>query len=399
MNHYMSYTGLSSAGTSTNDRTKGKLYQANDRASLRRMKRHRRSTRSLANNRSKANSMGNLVTMRDRSGGSLRSVHRKSTTSLLLNDTIDYNNTTIGSRRSGDSGHNYHHHQQLPQQSHRSSQRNLTLLNTSSGSNYQSLPPPPPPDNNIYQTHHQQQQHHHQMSGPPLPPPPNYHYHNNQGYNNNHNHQQSQQTQQHQQQQQQQPSHGTPGARYSTASSSYQVIGSINGNRGRYLPSDSDTEFYHTFTTHPGMVNPLYGNRNSYLNDSETAIWLFVQPLFAFWASVTSSGPGEISDLCPLCLSRLNHLNCIHIFFANPLDYNVHRLIFHFIFYTHTFYYLFIFALSSHLISLLSLLLAFNLLQTRIRKLYFSYFILSQLNKFSFLSASASCRQATCLSS
>lgn len=43
----------------------------------------------------------------------------------------------------------------------------------------------------------------------------------------------------------------------------------------KLLNSDSETDYYHTFTpsyVNNGLVNPLYGNRNSYLNDSETAI-------------------------------------------------------------------------------------------------------------------------------
>ena len=43
----------------------------------------------------------------------------------------------------------------------------------------------------------------------------------------------------------------------------------------KFLTSDSETDYYHTFTpnyVNNGLNNPLYGNRHSYLNDSETAI-------------------------------------------------------------------------------------------------------------------------------
>lgn len=43
----------------------------------------------------------------------------------------------------------------------------------------------------------------------------------------------------------------------------------------KFLNSDSETDYYHTFTPaylNNGLANPLYGKRNSYLDSSETAI-------------------------------------------------------------------------------------------------------------------------------
>ena len=195
MNHYMSYTPTHPFNKSSS--TKGSIYNTNNSSqsnSMRRSKRHRRSTRSLHNSKSKANSMGAL-NIRSTSTGSLRSMskqsHRKSATSLLMNNAdTSFNTNTIGSRggRAGNSKGMYH-----------------------------SMLPVPPPSSS-----------------------------SNGG-------------------------HGTRG------SSTYGVISSSSSQQhaAKFLTSDSETDYYHTFTpnyVNNGLNNPLYGNRHSYLNDSETAI-------------------------------------------------------------------------------------------------------------------------------
>lgn len=197
MNHYMSYTPTHPFNQPSS--TKGSIYNTNNSSSsMRRSKRHRRSTRSLHNSKSKANSMGalNLRT----STGSLRSMakqqHRKSATSLL-NDT-SYSNNTLGSRGGG------------------------TMGRGSKGAYQQMLPPPPPPL----------------------------------------------------------PTHNGGGGYGTSRSSGYGVISHSGGSSSqqhaaKFLTSDSETDYYHTFTpnyVNNGLNNPLYGNRHSYLNDSETAI-------------------------------------------------------------------------------------------------------------------------------
>lgn len=62
-----------------------------------------------------------------------------------------------------------------------------------------------------------------------------------------------------------------PPARHSV----YLMGGVASQHAAKLLNSDSETDYYHTFSpsyVNNGLVNPLYGNRNSYLNDSETAI-------------------------------------------------------------------------------------------------------------------------------
>src|SRR5699024_8452084 len=104
---------------------KGSIYNTNNSqsSSMRRSKRHRRSTRSLHSSKSKANSMGAL-NIRS-STGSLRSTskhnaHRKSATSLLMNDT-SFSNNPIGSRGNG------------------------TIRGSSKGMYHSMVPVPPPP--------------------------------------------------------------------------------------------------------------------------------------------------------------------------------------------------------------------------------------------------------------
>lgn len=275
MNHYMSYTGLNTLNGPPNSKSPGSHHKSSiytSNASLRRSKK-RRSTRSLHSSKSKANSMSNIA-MRA-SSGSLRSLakreNRKSATSLLLgNPDTSFNTNTIGSRGGGGGTNG----------TLRGSYKNMNTsghLDHSMMSGHQSdayqtlLPPPPPPSIHHHHQgdHHsshygyigggsssgtsgyqqQQQQQHHRQHHPPPPPLPNHHHHNNRN-----------------------SGHYAP----------------------KYLTSDSETDYYHTFNppsyANNGLVNPLYGNRNSYLNDSETAIWergetttfLYIIPLLTF---------------------------------------------------------------------------------------------------------------------
>lgn len=202
MNHYMSYTPTNPFNQTTSTKDRSSIYTSNSQNSLRRSKR-RRSTRSLHNSKSKANSMGAL-NIRS-STGSLRSMakhqHRKSTTSLLMNDT-SFSNNTIGSRGGGGRGDG-------------------TSGRKSSQGMYQTLVPSRPPPTNG-------------------PPPPSRH-----------------------------------SAYIMTSDLNTTNTSSSYHHAAKFLTSDSETDYYHTFTpnyVNNGLHNPLYGNRHSYLNDSETAI-------------------------------------------------------------------------------------------------------------------------------
>ncbi|KPM02990.1 hypothetical protein QR98_0014170 [Sarcoptes scabiei] len=216
MNHYMSYTPNLQTNSNT---SKSSKYSKN--GSMRRSTRKRRSTRSLYSQKSKSNSMGAL-NIRS-SSGSLKSIskqnHRKSATSLLMmnNNDTSFSNNTIGSRSNG-------------------RESNLNYPNQSLAENYYGTIISPPKSlmnaGTSRQTFNSQQ------------PPP--------AYSNNSN----PQSQRH---------------------SVHLMNGKSSAaqHAAKFLNSDSETDYYHTFTPaylNNGLANPLYGKRNSYLDSSETAI-------------------------------------------------------------------------------------------------------------------------------